>query len=286
VTAEHETSGNQSALTEEQVHDFHRDGYLAPVPALDPGETARFRSAVAELEELCGGSSQASALVQPQLFYAWAYELATYPVLLDAVELLIGRNILVHSAAIFSKGAHSRRQVDWHQDGCYWALPRPAVVSAWVALTDSTPENGCLRVIPGSHTRGVVPFQTNAFSDDAMLPSGVQVAADVDEGSAVDLVLRPGQASFHHEYTIHGSAANGSSTKRVGFAIRYIPPDVLQRDYAYEVLLARGRDDHHHYRVRSDRPTATVADALAAHRAYSEAAIQRWMDTHQGKYAR
>lgn len=272
---------SERPLTEEQVARYHRDGYLAPIPALDPDQAARFLAAVEELEERVGGALEASRLVQPQLHYAWAYELATLPVILDAIESLLGPDFLVHSASIFSKGANSRDQVDWHQDGSYWDLSAPAVISAWVALTDSTPDNGCLRVVPGSHRQGLVPFTDHLNAPDRMLVSGLRTLDTIDEGAAVDVVLHPGEMSLHHVNTMHGSAPNTSATKRIGFAVRYVPPDVRQPNHDYEVLLARGRDDHHHYPTRSEPPTATIAEAVEDHIRYSKQAIRDWVESHR-----
>jgi non-heme Fe2+,alpha-ketoglutarate-dependent halogenase len=258
-----------AALTDQQIEDYRRDGYLSPIPVLSPDEVARYRSAVEELEERIAGIADISRLYQPQLHYAWAYELATHPRLLDAIECLLGPDILIHSASIFSKGPQTRAHVDWHQDAAYWGQDIPAAASAWVALTPSTAENGCLRVLPGSHTRGVVPYGDDPGNPEKMLLSGLKIREEIDEAGAVDIVLHPGQASLHHIDTIHGSSANLSPNKRIGFTIRYVAPYVRQALPTNPVFLARGRDVHNHYQIRLDPPTATVEEGLDAQLKFS-----------------
>ena len=97
------------------------------------------------------------------------------------------------------------------------------MVTAWVALSPSTPESGCMRVVPGTHKREVVPHQ-DTFGAQNMLSRGQEIAVEVDEDHAVDLVLQPGQMSLHHVKIFHGSRQNRAKDRRLGFAIRYLPP--------------------------------------------------------------
>ena len=143
-------------------------------------------------------------------------------------------------------------------------LSRPAFVSAWVALTDSATDNGCLRVVPGSHRTGRVAHGETARSAQNLLTSGMEVSAGVDELDAVDVELKPGEASLHHVDLVHGSRANMSGRPRIGFAIRYVAPDVTQGVWHHPVLLARGRDDHHHFELREPRQAGSLEQGVAA----------------------
>lgn len=139
--------------------------------------------------------------------------------LLDIAEKFIGPNIALFASHYFAKPPHDGLPVLWHQDGSYWPLDPCEVVTLWLAVDDSTPENGCLRVIPGSHR---LEFQQHAkdTSVENVLSSGI---AGVDESSAVDIVLKAGDVSVHHPNLIHGSEANTSDQRRCGLTIRYIP---------------------------------------------------------------
>ncbi|HEX9945164.1 MAG TPA: phytanoyl-CoA dioxygenase family protein [Thermoanaerobaculia bacterium] len=266
-------------LTREQAESYRRDGVLFPLPVLSPAEVARYRACVEELEARLGGNPKPSDMTQPQLHFRWAYELATHPAVLDAIEDVLGPDILVHSASIFSKPANSQAYVSWHQDGAYWGLSEPGLTSAWIALSDSTVENGCLRVIPGSHTRRILPFAESARSPDNLLASGMEIAVEVDERQARDVVLRAGEMSLHHVDIVHGSNANRSATRRVGFAVRYLPPRVSQALEHHEVLLARGRDDHCHYRLLGEPPAPGLEEGLTALAEFS----QRWRQIRLGR---
>jgi ectoine hydroxylase-related dioxygenase (phytanoyl-CoA dioxygenase family) len=140
------------------------------------------------------------------------------------------------------------------------------LVTAWVAFTDSNSENGCLRVIPGTH-RQRLDHQARPHRDN-MLPTGLTLAEEVDESTAVDFVLAPGQASLHHADLVHGSRGNRSDGKRVGFAIRYVSPAVSQERRHHAVVLARGQDAHGHYELQEGEPSADFETALAAHQAF------------------
>ena len=248
-----------------EVERYDRDGVLFPVPALTPAEVAHFRARVENLEDRLGGRPKPTDLMQPHLFHRWAYDLAIHPTVLDAVEQLLGPNILVHSASIFSKHSHTEDFVSWHQDGYYWGLDVPRLASAWIALTDSNAENGCLRVVPRSHDRDRLPHVERPFSKDNLLLSGLEVAVDVDEMETMDVTLAAGEMSLHHVNIVHGSKPNRSDGKRIGFAVRYVAPEVHQTLHHHSVVLARGHDDHHHYDALQEPPSGSPDQSLLAH---------------------
>jgi ectoine hydroxylase-related dioxygenase (phytanoyl-CoA dioxygenase family) len=247
-----------------EVERYARQGVLFPIPALNRAEVARYRAAVEDLEARLGGKPKPSAMMQPHLFFRWAYDLVTHPAVLDAVEPVLGPDILVHSVSIFSKHPHTADYVSWHQDGYYWGLDAPRLTSAWIALTDSTAENGCLRVVPGSHRVDRLPHTDRPHSPDNLLASGLEIAVEVRESEALDLTLTAGEMSLHHVNIVHGSNPNRSAGKRIGFAIRYVAPAVRQALDHHAVVLARGRDDHHHYRLLEQPPAGSLEEGLAA----------------------
>lgn len=237
-------------LTSTQVESYQRDGLLFPLPALNAEEVEYFRTCHDKLDQRLGGRPTAMQKGDRHLDVKWICDLATHPNVLNAVEDVIGPDILIHSSTIFTKYAHDEKFVSWHQDSHYWGLSEPRLVSAWVALTDSTIDNGCLRVLPGTHTRAFEhleePQQANILS------RGQTVTVNVDQ--AIDIVLRAGQMSFHHANLVHGSNPNTSTGPRIGVAVRYVATAVQQKKPHIPVILARGRDDYHHYELQ-ERPT-------------------------------
>jgi phytanoyl-CoA hydroxylase len=140
--------------------------------------------------------------------------------LLDIAEQFIGPNIALFAAHYISKPPFDGQAVLWHQDGSFWPLDPMEVVTLWLAVDNSTVENGCLRVIPGTQELDLQELQQSHGMDVL----GRRIAEDlVDESGAVDVLLRAGDVSVHHPNVIHGSNANTSPRRRAGLTLRYIP---------------------------------------------------------------
>jgi non-heme Fe2+,alpha-ketoglutarate-dependent halogenase len=213
---------------------FERDGILFPLPALTEAEIARYLAQLATLQQRSGRTKR---LDMSHLYFDWAWELALHPKVVDAVEAVLGPELVVWGSLIFSKPPHDEGFVAWHQDGAYADFLGPAqAVSAWIALTDSTIASGCMRVVPGSHTRRHDHIVTRA--ENNLLSRGHEIAVAVDERDAVDVVLRAGQMSLHHVDIIHGSNPNRASHPRTGFIVRYATADVAAANAP--LLRARG----------------------------------------------
>src|ERR1051326_1535723 len=187
---------------------FERDGILFPIRVLDEEDLAGARAEVARLEAVHGGVLK--RFDRAHLFFRWAYELARKPRVVDAVAGFLGDDIVVWGSLILSKPPYDPGFVAWHQDGAYAGFLGDApAVSAWIALSDSTIESGCMRVVPGSHRQRLADAEKNAPLN--MLSHGQEIAAEVDEREAVDVQLRAGEMSLHHVDIIHGSNANRSA---------------------------------------------------------------------------
>lgn len=236
---------------------FERDGYICPVPVLTADETAHYRALYLAFFEKhrdrlaalrAGDRWQINA--DTHFAFQWVDELTRHPRILDAVQQLLGPDILAWNTNWFVKMPGEKTFVSWHQDGAYWGLsPMDQLATAWVALGPVTPENGCMRVMPGSHTRPHLP-QRETWADDNALSRGQEIAVAVDESQTVDLVLQPGQMSLHHLWIVHGSNANLSDIPRIGIAIRYLSTRVKQDSPEKPVAtLVRGRDDYGHFRL-------------------------------------
>jgi ectoine hydroxylase-related dioxygenase (phytanoyl-CoA dioxygenase family) len=131
-----------------------------------------------------------------------------------------------------------------------------------------------MRVIPGTHTLKIIPHR-DTFSPDSLLSRGQEINVDVDEGKAVTLELEPGEMSLHHVKLIHGSQPNPSAKRRIGLAVRYLPPHVRQTAGTVDsAMLVRGVDAFGHFRAER-RPLLDLSDAAIAHHAEIVGASER-----------
>ena len=149
-------------------------------------------------------------------------ELARDPGILDVVEQVLGPDLILWIVRILCKPPGDGQEVPWHQDGQYWPIRPLATCSVWIALDPATPENGCMRFIPGSHKREALYRHQVISRENTALDQEV-VPEELDESRAVDVVLEPGQLSLHDIRMIHGSAANRSGKRRLGLILRYFP---------------------------------------------------------------
>ena len=229
-------------LTEKQISDYGQNGYLFPIRVMPSIEAAECYTRFQSMEAACGGVLSGPVRYKPHLLITWLNKLVRHPKILDAVEDVIGPNILCWASSFFNKDARDPSFVSWHQDSTYWGLSDPDVVTAWVAFTPSRIANGCMRVIPGTHNSDQIPH-LDSDGKNNLLSRGQEVEVDVDENQAIDIELDAGEISLHHVRLIHGSPANVSGNRRIGFAIRYIPTHIEQL-YSDEdtASLVRGED--------------------------------------------
>src|SRR5262249_59146986 len=180
-----------------------RDGYIFPVPVLSTDEARQYRLRLERVEEDLGGPLRGYYRTKPHLLCTWLADLVRHPAILDAVEDVLGPDVLCWNTSFFTKAARSRGFVSWDQDAIYWGLSEADVVTAWVAFTESTPANGNMRVIPGSH-RTQAPH-VDTFHPDNLLSRGQEISVDVDESQAADIGLRARERYRDAGWTVHGS---------------------------------------------------------------------------------
>jgi ectoine hydroxylase-related dioxygenase (phytanoyl-CoA dioxygenase family) len=249
-------------LHPEQVDRYRRQGALFPILVLTPAEVAAYRSALEELEELNGGVLK--RLDNAHRYFPWAYHLATHDAVVDAVESVLGGDLLIDGSLILCKYPHDLSYVSWHQDSVYSNWHLSPTTSAWIALSPSTARSGCMRVVPGSHERGQVAHD-EVRDGDNLLRRGERVVDDVDEAEAVDIELRPGEMSLHHSNIIHGSNPNRTDDKRIGFIVRFVTGALDRGDRP--MLRVSGASDGRHLEWAGPPSEADPATALAAWRA-------------------
>ncbi len=232
------------SLSEEQRESYGRDGVVFPLRVLEVHEAQQCLAGLERIEGERAGRLPPSLNAKPHLLIPWAWDVVHDARILDAVEDLLGPDILCWATSFIVKNARDGRYVAWHQDATYWGLSSPKAVTVWIALTPATKQNGCVRFLPGTH-RAARP---HADTRDRMnlLGRRESVAEAVDESRALDAELTPGEASLHDALILHGSNANRTEGRRVGFSLRYIPACVRHTGPGRNsATLVRGRDLGH-----------------------------------------
>jgi ectoine hydroxylase-related dioxygenase (phytanoyl-CoA dioxygenase family) len=246
-------------LSEREVETYRRDGALFPVTVMSEAEAEDHRR---RLEAAEAAHGKMHYLTKPYLLFSSANEIARHPRLLDAVEDILGPDILLWNSAYVIKEARDQRYVSWHQDLTYWGLDSDALVTAWAALSPATPENGGMRVVPGSHRNGVYDHHDTHASDN-ILHRGQKVT-EVDEAAAVDIELVPGQASLHHGWVLHASGSNPTGDRRVGLTVQYLAPSARQTlSHRESATLVRGIDRYGHFQPEPEFSADFAPEAVA-----------------------
>ena len=229
------------------------DGFLFPLKAFNMDVAADYRSKLEALETRYNIQGPKRDLnqyfrVNAHIVMPIAIELAKTPAILDAVESILGSNIMVWSVEFFIKEAQTDKIVSWHQDMTYWGLGDDVsgdsehLASAWIALSPATVESGCMKFVAGTHKEQILPH-TDTFDESNLLSRGQEIEVEVDPADEVNIELCPGEFSIHHGRMVHASGPNSSNDRRIGCVIRYVTPEIKQlvgpRDYA---ILLRGID--------------------------------------------
>ena len=254
-------------LTEQQIADYRRDGYLFPVPAMSEAEAGRYFGQLQAYEaDSLGGLVSAvggAARFKNHLLLTWVNDLVRHPAILDAVEDLIGPDILCYTSTFFVKEPNSLEVAAWHQDATYFGLRPHDHVTAWLAFTESTSESGCLEFLPARNAHRQHKHRNDAVAHS--VNGGKQaIVEDLDLDGAVMAPLRPGTFSLHNTLCIHRSAPNKSANRRIGIGISYVPTSVehigTQRMPA---MLVRGTDSYGHFELEPE-PVSDLDDAARA----------------------
>jgi non-heme Fe2+,alpha-ketoglutarate-dependent halogenase len=205
-------------LTALQIKNYHENGFVTPVDLMSEAEAAEI------VDQLESAETQYPDALNPEnrnnahLSFTFFDKLAHNTTLLNAIEDLIGCDFSIWGTVLFIKEPSSPHFVSYHQDSTYMGLEPHNFVSAWIALTPSTRETGCMTMVSGTHQDGIHKHE-DTFHENNILTRGQQIC-DIDESKKVDLILKPGQMSLHHARTIHGSQPNLSQHRRIGFTIQ------------------------------------------------------------------
>lgn len=236
-------------LSAAQVSHYETDGFICPLPVLGPSEVDDLRGRLETFEARQGGRLEPMQRNKSHLLFKWLDDLIRDPRILDPIEALIGPNILCWNTLFWIKEAGSQSFVSWHQDTRYWGLSSDKVITAWLALSPAGVENGCMRVMPGTH-RGDVLEHQDRYDENNMLTRGQQISAPLDESLARYMPLKPGEMSIHNYRLAHASDANNGADRRIGISMHFLPPDTAQIVGTWDsAALVRGEDAHGNFEL-------------------------------------
>ena len=257
-------------LTDEQVTQYQDEGWLSPVPVLSADEAAAARAELEAYEAEIGEPINGAHRAKSHLLFPWVDNLMRHEGLLDAVEQVVGPNLLCWNTILWIKEPHTPSYVGWHQDLTYWGLDNDELVTVWVALSTASEASGCMSVLPGSHKELLHHEET--WNEDNLLTRGQELKVDVTERTVVPMPLEPGQASFHNVRSAHGSGPNTTDDRRIGLSMHYMPTYTRQQLADWDsAALVRGVDEYNHF-AHAPRPTCNFDPAVADfHRRASDA---------------
>ena len=258
-------------LSDQQRQNYQDDGYLFPIRVMSADEAFDLRQRIEALEAKWLDNGLPLPLntykrVNAQVVIPIAHEIGTHDAILNAVEGVLGPDVMLYSVEFLFKEPHTKAVVTMHQDLTYWGMGEiDGLTTAWLALSHSTRESGCMDVVKGSHKNPILPHE-DSFDAENLLSRGQEIRVEVAEEDKVALTLAPGEISLHHGLTIHGSGPNVSDDRRIGIVIRYLRPDIAktggERDYAH---LARGEDRFNNWEPSRAPSAPFEPEALAVY---------------------
>ena len=232
-----------SYLSSNQLKQYEDVGFVSPINIFSKDKAKEIRNEIELIEKKIPGELEKSGRYNAHLISPLLDEVTHNSKILDAVQSLIGENILVCGTTLFIKNPHEKGFVSYHQDAKYIGLEPHNWVTAWVAITESNEKNGCMRMWSGSHKDDLKEHDQN-FNEGNLLTRG-QTVKNVPKDKTTPLVLKAGQMSLHHPAVVHGSDINKSNDRRIGFVIQsYISTNVKQILGKNSVQLARGIDEY------------------------------------------
>lgn len=243
-------------LTQAQKDAYWEDGYLFPIQVADAAQSLNWRNALQDIEANWLDNGLPLPLntykrVNAQIVMPLACEIGLHAPILDAVEGILGPDVMLYSVEFLTKEAHTKHVVTMHQDLAYWGMgDMDNILTAWLALSPATTASGCMDFVQGSHKNEILAHE-DSFDELNLLSRGQEIAVDIAEEDKVAVELPPGYMSLHHGLTIHGSGPNTSDDRRIGVAIRYISAKMRKagnaKDFAIPARGTFGKDSFQTY---------------------------------------
>ena len=235
-----------SSLSSAQIQQYKNDGYVAPLDVLSKDEALEIREEIELIEKKWPDELKGLGRNYIHLISHIFDKVSHNPKILDAVESIIGKDILICGTTLFIKNPKEKGFVSFHQDAKYIGLEPHNWVTAWIAVTDTNEENGCMRMWSGSH-KHELKYHNQKFDENNLLTRG-QTIENVPYNETTPVILKSGQMSLHHPTIVHGSGLNKSNDRRIGFVIQsYIGTNVNQVLGKMYVQQARGEDRYKYH---------------------------------------
>ena len=232
-----------TGLTTDQLNHYKDKGYISPINALTSSEAKEIRNEIEKIENKWPGALEGINRNYIHLISPIFNKICLNKSILDAVQSIIGKNILICGTTLFIKNPNEKGFVSYHQDAKYIGLEPHNWVTVWLAVTDTNEHNGCMKMLPGSHKENLKSHEQK-FDDNNLLTRG-QTIKGVPLNKTEPVILKAGQVSLHHPLVVHGSGLNKSNDRRIGFVIQsYIGTNVNQVIGKMFVQKARGEDEY------------------------------------------
>ena len=265
------------------VEAFEGNGFGGPYYAMSAEEAGEYRREFEAYEAGLGRritEGDPDSRFKTHLLLPFAADLVRHPRILDAVEALLGPDILCWTSTWFVKDAKTEAQTIWHQDAAYFGLRPHLHVTAWLALSEASEEAGCMRFVPGTSRNGLMQHIANA-APNSINSAGQRTVADFPTGNTAPVPLRPGQFSIHHTLAVHASGPNRSGDRRIGIGISYIPANVRHiGSIRAPATLVRGEDRYGHFDLEPRPDDGLDRDSYYRHRARYSASYAEQVEWH------
>ena len=251
-------------LSADEIKRYKDAGLIFPQRVMTTDDAANYLAELEAYEKNSGGPINGKWRYKSHLVFPWFDQLMRHPAILELVQPILGDDLMVWTTHIYPKEPGDGRFISWHQDSAHWGLDSNQVLTVWVALTNATRENGCMRMLPGSHHNGQVEHQDTRDPKN-ILTRGQTILNGIDEDQSVWVELKAGEASIHHVDLFHASTPNRAGHRRVGVAIRYVTPAARQTriDVDYATLVS-GEDRFGHFREEI-APVSTMSSLSLIH---------------------
>ena len=234
-------------LSDQQINFYNEKGYISPIDVFSTKEAKEIRDEIENIEKKWPNFLEGLGRNYVHIISPIFNKACLNKRMLDAVESIIGKNILICGTTLFIKNANEKGFVSFHQDAKYIGLEPHNWVTAWVAITDANENNGCMRMWPGSHKNNL-KHHNQKFDANNLLTRG-QTIENVPIKETEPVILKAGQMSLHHPTIVHGSGINKSNDRRIGFVVQsYIGDNVNQVLGKMFVQLARGKDRYKYHK--------------------------------------
>ena len=245
-------------LSEDQIKQYNQKGYVSPIQALTKNQAQEVKKEIEFIENKWPNELKNLGRNYPHLISPILDNVVRNSNILDAVESIIGKNILACGTTLFIKEPDERGFVSFHQDAKYIGLEPHNWVTAWVAITDANENNGCMKMWPGTHKQELKYHNEKFDYNSGNLLTRGQTVENVPLEKTESVILSEGQMSLHHPRIVHGSGINKSKKRRIGFVIQsYIGTNVKQVLGKMYVQLVRGKDNFN-YHQKTNKPIKTM----------------------------